>query len=573
MFDSFTATEAALSERNAARTADASQRARTAAAACAGVLLLLVALFLVYVARLITAPIRRVSAAAGALAAGEYSVRVPTTGAGEVEGLAHSFNDMAESLERAVSIVRTFYEFGESVAGETEMEPLAATIVEGLCRAGGADGATMHALVEDLDERFEFEHVATYGRTEPVGRELSLPLLHGDDAMLGVVTLCWADDAAAPDEEALSHLAGQAAVAWATATALARARRAATINRAVLAAARDSITLADRDGRVILRNPRAEAALPIYGISGATIQETTDALAERIVDPEPYREWIQRTRVDADYAGEYDFCLIESERSFQSVTSPVRDVDGEIIGRLFIVRETTAERETERLKTELVSTVSHELRTPLASIMGFTELLLARETDEQTRRQYLGTVYAEGKRLTGLVNQFLDFQRIERGELELHIDSVDLGMVVRDAAAAVEPQSVDHEIAVTVDDARLTVRADDERMRQVVANLLSNAIKYSPAGGRVALGACRTNGAVRVEVRDDGVGIPSAQQEGVFEKFFRADRSDTRSMGGAGLGLALCREIVEAHGGRIGFESRDGQGSTFWFEVPAESAA
>jgi signal transduction histidine kinase len=338
----------------------------------------------------------------------------------------------------------------------------------------------------------------------------------------------------------------------------------------VLAATRDSITLAGADGAIVLRNPAAEAALHVYGIDGATIRETTSALAHRIVRPEPYKAWVETALTDPEYAGEYEFELADSNRSFQSVTTPVRDDAGAILGRLFVVRETTAEREVDRLRTDLVATVSHELRTPLTSILGFAELLLARDPDVPTQARYLETIYREGRRLTDLVNHFLDLQRIENNAFELELEPVDLGDLVRDTSLVFEGQSAKHDLELSVDDgADLCAPADRERIRQVLGNLLSNAIKYSPAGGEVAVEVCRRNGSVRVSVSDAGVGIPSDQQEHVFEKFFRVDSSATRSIGGTGLGLALCREIVTLHGGRIGFDSAAGHGSTFWFELPA----
>jgi signal transduction histidine kinase len=226
-------------------------------------------------------------------------------------------------------------------------------------------------------------------------------------------------------------------------------------------------------------------------------------------------------------------------------------------------------RESERMKTELVNIVSHELRTPLASVLGFTALLLKREFDPATRRHYLGIVDAQARRLAALLEDFLDVQRIEHEGVELAAERVDVAGLLDEQAQLYAAQSPKHRVELDVAERPLTVRADPNRLAQVVGNLLSNAIKYSPEGGRVEVRALRSNGGVRIAVRDEGLGIPEEQQGRIFTKFFRGDAAAT-GITGTGLGLAVSREIVEAHGGRIGFDSDPGTGSTFWLELPAQ---
>lgn len=243
--------------------------------------------------------------------------------------------------------------------------------------------------------------------------------------------------------------------------------------------------------------------------------------------------------------------------------------DRRLRGTMLVLRDVTAETEVDRMKSELVSTVSHELRTPLSSIYGFTELMLSRDLKEGRRELYLKTIHDEAKRLSYLVNDFLDLQKMEAGKQTFEWEPVDLYTLVTDSVAFYQETTDSHEIFIDVDiEQDFIIDADLEGMRQLLGNLLSNAIKYSPDGGNILVSLERIDQEVVMKVRDHGMGIPSASLPHLFGKFYRVDNSDRRKIGGTGLGLAICKEIAKAHDGQLHVESVYGEGSTFICELP-----
>src|SRR5215510_729113 len=228
-----------------------------------------------------------------------------------------------------------------------------------------------------------------------------------------------------------------------------------------------------------------------------------------------------------------------------------------------------------RLKSDFLANMSHELRTPLNSIIGFSDMLLTEEIGplSETQRDFLETVARNGRHLLQLISELLDLSKIEAGHLKLTLEPIDLRQLLHEAADSVRAQTEKrrHRFDLDLPGDPLPVTADHVRVRQVLLNLLSNAIKFTPEGGQVRLAGRPDSDGVRVEVVDTGIGISLSDQQKLFHEFVQLDPSASRHYEGTGLGLALCKRLVELHGGRIGVDSDRGRGSTFWFTLPREA--
>jgi signal transduction histidine kinase len=277
-------------------------------------------------------------------------------------------------------------------------------------------------------------------------------------------------------------------------------------------------------------------------------------------------------QIDAFIHGETDVCNARfpltmggTSRHFELYATAVGEHKGENReGRLFVFRDRTEEEKIDTMKNELISVVSHELRTPLAGVFGFVELLLNREMPREKQKKYLHTIHKEAERLSSLIGDFLDLQRMSSGNIVYRFDPVDIARLVREVLEQWQGKHT-HTIHLHAPEESVYVRADADRMCQVVHNLISNAIKYSPDADAVNVVVQVEGDRVLTHVQDYGLGIPEEARDKMFTKFYRVDNSDRRKIGGTGLGLAIVKEIVEAHQGDLTYTSEMGKGSTFTF--------
>jgi two-component system phosphate regulon sensor histidine kinase PhoR len=329
----------------------------------------------------------------------------------------------------------------------------------------------------------------------------------------------------------------------------------------------DGILLLDRNGVVRLWNPAAEA---ITGIDakGVLGRSAVDAIAgwQNAADQVP-------VLTTPDPGHDEVTIPIETERGERWISiSGVRFFGGTV----YAFRDLTDVRRLEEIKADFIATASHELRTPLAAVYGAAQTLLRHDfaLDEVGRERFVSLIAEESERLGRIVNEILLANQLDSGRVDMEFepfDPADLVERVVEATRTHLPPTVT--VTQSAGQDLPSISADPDKVRQVLVNLIENAVKYSPEGGRVEVEVAEHDGAVRFGVRDEGLGIAPEDQDRIFEKFYRADPQMVRGVGGTGLGLYICKELVSRMGGRIWVEPNNGKGSAFFFELQTAEAA
>jgi PAS domain S-box-containing protein len=361
----------------------------------------------------------------------------------------------------------------------------------------------------------------------------------------------------------LTTLAGQAAVAVANARLFEAAEQGRQRLAAILASTPDAVIVTDRNARVLLLNPAAEAT---FGLSGK------GGLGQLVANLIPSPELVKLL------TGVLSGSTVEVEmgagKTLYASASSIISADGSVLGRVCVLRDVTHFKEVDLMKSEFVATVSHDLRAPLTFMRGYATMLPMVGSLNDKQREFTEKIIIGIEQMTNLIDDLLDLGRIEAG-VGLSREPCRMDLLIASAVDGLKPQAANKGLSVTVEvpPEMPALSGDSTLLRQAISNLVENAIKYTLAGGQVAVRASTDAEKFTLTVTDTGVGISPADQTHLFEKFFRVKQRGSTQVKGSGLGLAIVKSIVERHGGRVWLDSKLGKGSTFSFEIPRNGQA
>jgi PAS domain S-box-containing protein len=363
----------------------------------------------------------------------------------------------------------------------------------------------------------------------------------------------------------------------------------------ILGSVSDGVVVADTNGKFLLFNAAAERFIGV-GATDASPDKWSHQYGSFLPDgvtvfPPNELPLVRAMRGESLDAVELITrnAKVPEGRLLSISGRPLRGEDGALKGGVVVLHDITLQKRaqeallqakeeaerTSKFKDQFLSTMSHELRTPLNAVLGFSDLLADPRYGplNEKQRRYIDHIHTGGKHLLSLISDILDLSKIEAGRMELAMESITVDAAFAEVLSVMQPlaDKKSHVLCKSVE-AGLAVRADATRFKQVLMNLVGNAIKFTPNGGRIELAAHLGGGSVRMEVQDNGPGIPPEEQKRIFEAFYRLRESGKKTEG-TGLGLAITQRLVELHGGELGLKSQVGQGSCFYFALPAVASA
>lgn len=304
------------------------------------------------------------------------------------------------------------------------------------------------------------------------------------------------------------------------------------------------------------------AALKLFGAEQKT-PENILALSRS----KPFRDAIYKS-LDGEHSQAE---MTTDERVYSIISNPVYDTEQEVIGAVIVVIDITEISRREQLRREFTSNVSHELKTPLTSISGFAEIMKSGGTDEATVVDFSRSIYDEAQRLISLVSDIIKLSELDDGTIEYEPETVDLYTLSLEIASRLSPQAQEKKIHFTVNGEKAEITGVKKILDEIIFNLCDNAVKYNRSGGDVKVSVKNSADTVTVTVSDTGIGIPTAQQDRVFERFYRVDKARSKSIGGTGLGLSIVKHGVMYHNAQISLESKENEGTTVVINFPKQS--
>ena len=304
------------------------------------------------------------------------------------------------------------------------------------------------------------------------------------------------------------------------------------------------------------------AALKLFGAEQKT-PENILALSRS----KPFRDAIYKS-LDGEHSQAE---MTTDERVYSIISNPVYDTEQAVIGAVIVVIDITEISRREQLRREFTSNVSHELKTPLTSISGFAEIMKSGGTDEATVVDFSRSIYDEAQRLISLVSDIIKLSELDDGTIEYEPETVDLYTLSLEIASRLSPQAQEKKIHFTVNGEKAEITGVRKILDEIIFNLCDNAVKYNRSGGDVKVSVKNSADTVTVTVSDTGIGIPTVQQDRVFERFYRVDKARSKSIGGTGLGLSIVKHGVMYHNAQISLESKENEGTTVVINFPKQS--
>jgi len=527
----------------------------------------------------------------------------------EIERRNRELEALKEELERRLTALNFFYELAQKFTTQYKYEKIIDTLVESLSKIFKYDAVSLitesdniyHLLIEsekflpqDILNNIKESAINKYskliGASIPDNKiDLKLKIgekdiekidfntisamdvpLHSNEKLAGIISLIKFDERAytEDDRKILNILANQTAETIARVSQVLEGQK--RVYESILSSMVDGVIMLDKNNEIIVINNAAKKMLRLpKGETNITVEYLQNKLGfypfhhlfgvEKRVPGTPMMDEILRI---------YD-------RTYHSIICPVFSSSQESIGTVIVLRDITAQKEIEEKKEEFLSVISHELRTPLTSIAGALDMvnkeIVGKLTDKQKR--YIELAVDNCNRLHLIIDDILDLSKFEKGKMEMTKEIISLPGLIKSSVDRFEPLFVKKNINVQlrIEEDVPPFEADANRISQVMNNLLSNAIKYTPENGNITVEIFQPKvfpSYVAVSVKDSGPGIKSEDLERIFDKFETLKYTDERTVGGTGLGLAVCRSIIEAHGGKIWAESTYGHGATFIFTLP-----